>query len=109
MSDATISALLEELREVDFETWNTINIRCRFIEASYGTEFGQDFIQGCIQRVIAAKGWAYQVACTFQKTSFGKIITKDPDGSKIFHPDHAGETPAAALLAAYIDAVRAIK
>ena len=107
---ATITALLEELKEVDFETWNTITIRCRFIETSYATEFGQDFIQGCIQRAIAAHpDWIM-----FQWRRAGKWRTSirrglsgysDPEYMHIVEND----TPAAAILAAYIEAKRAMR
>ncbi len=62
MSDANIPALLEELREVDFETWKDI----RFLLGNVGMDNGpreipleqhiyQDLIQGCIQRAIAGR------------------------------------------------------
>ena len=101
MSDANIPALLEELREVDFETWNKIYVRCNFVETSYDTEFGQDFIQGCIQRAIAEKGWSYQ-----------QILYQNPTIYEAYLIGHRetirrANTPSAAILAAYIEAVRA--
>ena len=115
MSDANIPALLEELREVDFETWKDI----RFLlsnsmmfheprEIPLEQHIYHDIIQGCIQRAIAAHpDWIM-----FQWRRAGKWRTSirrglsgysDPEYMHIVEND----TPAAAILAAYIEAVRA--
>ena len=117
MSDANIPALLEELREVDFETWKDI----RFLLSNSMTfhepreipleqHIYHDIIQGCIQRAIAAHpDWIM-----FQWRRAGKWRTSirrglsgysDPEYMHIVEND----TPAAAILAAYIEAKRAMR
>lgn len=82
MSD--LSLLLEELRKVDEETWNAIYIHIMRIRGIMPEDDeGQDIIQGCIQR-----------ACI-----------PYPPGEMI--ANKSADTPAAAILAAYIAAVRA--
>ena len=115
MSDANIPALLEELREVDLETYVRF---LRLKSASLGeiqdieaTELiDHDIIQGCIQRAIAAHpDWIM-----FQWRRAGKWRTSirrglsgysDPEYMHIVEND----TPAAAILAAYIEAKRAMR
>ena len=108
MSDTAITALLEELREVDFDAWKDI----RFLLGNVGMDNGpreipleqhiyQDLIQGCIQRAIAEKGWSYQ-----------QILYQNPTIYEAYLIGHRetirrANTPAAAILAAYIEAVRA--
>ena len=117
MSDTAITALLEELREVDFDAWKDI----RFLLGNVGMDNGpreipleqhiyQDLIQGCIQRAIAAHpDWIM-----FQWRRAGKWRTSirrglsgysDPEYMHIVEND----TPAAAILAAYIEAKRATR
>jgi hypothetical protein len=117
MSDANIPALLEELWEVDFETWKDI----RFLllnsmmfseprEIPLEQHIYHDIIQGCIQRAIAAHpDWIM-----FQWRRAGKWRTSirrglsgysDPEYMHIVEND----TPAAAILAAYIEAKRAMR
>jgi len=117
MSDTAITALLEELREVDFETWKDI----RFLllnsmmfseprEIPLEQHIYHDIIQGCIQRAIAAHpDWIM-----FQWRRAGKWRTSirrglsgysDPEYMHIVEND----TPAAAILAAYIEAKRAMR
>ena len=63
------------------------------------------WLQHCLQEAIRARGWAYQVSCTFQGTRFAKIATINPDGSKWFHDDQHAPTEAEALLRAYLSAL----
>ena len=108
MSDANIPALLEELREVDLETYVCF---LRLKSASRGEIqdieamelIDHDIIQGCIQRAIAEKGWSYQ-----------QILYQNPTIYEAYLIGHRetirrANTPAAAILAAYIEAVRASK
>ena len=115
MSDANIPALLEELWEVDFETYVCF---LRLKSASRGEIqdieamelIDHDIIQGCIQRAIAAHpDWIM-----FQWRRAGKWRTSirrglsgysDPEYMHIVEND----TPAAAILAAYIEAKRAMR
>ncbi len=116
MSDTAITALLEELREVDFDAWKDI----RFLLGNVGMDNGpreipleqhiyQDLIQGCIQRAIAARGWEYQVAYNPHIGPDGRhgqaYIWPLSEVTKCYESEE--DTPAAAILAAYIEAVRA--
>ena len=96
---------LNDLRRLDPETYN--EIISVFELAGYRQPRNQalDYLQGCIQRAIAKRCWAYQVSCTFQGTPFGKIITKNADGTTWFHQDRCGDSPAQALLTAYLEAL----
>ena len=108
MTDANIPALLEELREVDLETYVCF---LRLKSASRGEIqdieamelIDHDIIQGCIQRAIAEKGWSYQ-----------QILYQNPTIYEAYLIGHRetirrANTPAAAILAAYIEAVRATR
>ena len=115
MSDANIPALLEELREVDFETWKDI----RFLlsnsmmfpeprEIPLEQHIYHDIIQGCIQRAIAARGW--DISIWIYNGEWQAMIRREMG---YVNPDHmhigASYTPAAAILAAYIEAKRATR
>ena len=63
------------------------------------------WLQAVLQDAIQARGWAYQVSASFQGTHYGKIVKKNADESKTFLPDVAGDSPAEALLAAYLEAI----
>ena len=108
MSDANIPALLEELREVDFETWKDI----RFLllnsmmfseprEIPLEQHIYHDIIQGCIQRAIAEKGWSYQQMLYQNPTIYEAYLIGHRETIR------RASTPSAAILAAYIEAKRA--
>lgn len=59
-------------------------------------------IQGVIQRAVKDEGWAYHISCTFPGTPYGKIITKNADGTIWYHQEHAANSPTTAILAAYV-------
>lgn len=102
-----ITKMLEELKEVDAETSFDIEKRTLFLGIHPERDLiRKAIIQITIQRAIEKRGWAYQISLTFQGTSFGKIITKDEDGSVRYHPDQASDSPAEALLQAYLAAMR---
>lgn len=69
---------------------------------------GDAMLQHAIVKEIVRRGWAYQLSISFQGTHYGKIITRGPDGIKLFHPDAAGSSPAAAILRCYIHALQAM-
>ena len=106
MSDANIPALLEELRKVDLETYVRFlrlkNASLGEIQDIEATELiDHDIIQGCIQRAIAENGWSYQ-----------QILYQNPTIYEAYLIGHRekirrANTPAAAILATYIEAVRA--
>lgn len=119
------SDLLEELREVDEKTWEVIQYgvrwgngldECRLPYGSMSNQMAQDFIQGCIQRAIAAKKWTLK---QHQTGGDDGIITRitiplSEDGLYIRRAHRCeysryGDTQAAAILAAYIEAVRAMQ
>ncbi len=117
MSDANIPALLEELWEVDFETWKDI----RFLllnsmmfneprEIPLEQHIYHDIIQGCIQRAIAAHpDWIVsQWRC---KNKWRAAIRRGPKSYSNPEYTHIAENdaPAAAILAAYIEAKRATR
>lgn len=114
MTDTTTPALLGELREVDFETWKDI----RFLlsnsmmfpeprEIPLEQHIYHDIIHGCIQRAILEKGWKYVVSNDRARQPYGQIgIPISNIRTEYQHRNYA-DTPAAAILAAYIEAVRA--
>ena len=119
MSDTAITALLEELREVDFDAWKDI----RFLLGNVGMDNGpreipleqhiyQDLIQGCIQRAIQARDdlivslWTEE----HKDNSWTALIRIMPGGYTDMNKVHIAEadTPAAAILAAYVAALEAM-
>ena len=115
MSDANIPALLEELWEVDFETWKDIMFLLSNSmmfheprEIPLEQHIYHDIIQGCIQRVIAAHSheymaeWFWEVAYEDHGRYEAKIYRREGLVTK-----EIADTPAAAILAAYIEAKRA--
>ena len=113
MSDANIPALLEELWEVDFETWKDI----RFLlsnsmmfseprEIPLEQHIYHDIIQGCIQRACSARGWFIHLWLGIELNQVEIWYT--PDRKEHYHMLEAS-TPAAAILAAYIEAKRAMR
>ena len=113
---ATIASHLEELREVDFETWKDI----RFLAANtmvfpeprdipLEQHIYQDLIQGCIQRAIAGRietGAFAGYMLLYDRMGCEATITmgKEHDYDDI---EERADTPAVAILAAYVAAKRA--
>lgn len=110
-----LSALLEELREVDFEAWKDIKFLLSNMmlwpepnpqpleQNAYA-----DLVAGCIQRAIVAMGWSYIIeGCTATTLSYAAAVMwgKRTNQQNIRNAD----TPAAAILAAYIEAKRAMQ
>ncbi len=116
MTATTITALLGELREVDFEAWKDVKfLLSNFMiweprDIPLEQNAYQDIIQGCIQRAIAAHpDWIM-----FQWRRAGKWRTSIRRGlSGYSDPEYMhiaeNDTPAAAILAAYIEAKRAMR
>ncbi len=116
MSDTAITALLEELREVDFDAWKDI----RFLLGNVGMDNGpreipleqhiyQDLIQGCIQRAIIKKGWKYVVSNDRARQPYGQIGIPISNVRIEYQHRNYADTPAAAILAAYIETKRAMR
>ena len=113
MTDTTIAALLEELREVEPLLWEKITYLDqgdRVIKFAYQVldDFALDHLQGCIQRAIAARGW--DISIWIYNGEWQAMIRREMG---YVNPDHmhigASYTPAAAILAAYIEAKRAMR
>lgn len=105
-----LTGLLEELRVVDEETWNAIYIRIMAIRGIMpADDDGQDIIQGCIQRAIAANEWQLtqlSLVRWFRPCPYQAAIRTTPNENWI---SGFGETPATAILAAYIAAKKAMQ
>ena len=111
MSDANIPALLEELWEVDFETWKDIMFLLSNSEIPLEQHIYHDIIQGCIQRAIAAiRKKDFLADCFFdiEMLDISLYEARVYDRVNILGKVTAS-TPAAAILAAYIEAGRAIR
>ena len=117
MTDTTITALLGELREVDFEAWKDV----KFLISNFmiweprdiplEQNAYQDIIQGCIQRVIAGRiktGTFAGYMLLYDRMGCEATITlgEEHDYDDI---EERADTPAVAILAAYIEAVRAMR
>ena len=111
MSDANIPALLEELREVDADTYREIQKRLLhyMIAPQMDAPIVLDHIQGCIQRAIAARPDHWIISQWMSQDKWQAMIRRGPRGYTDPEYMHIGEgdTPAAAILAAYIEAMRA--
>ena len=109
---ANIASHLEELWEVDFETWKDIVFLLMFHEPReipLEQHIYHDIIQGCIQRAIAARPDKWIMSMWSRPNEWQAMIRRGSKG--YIDPEYmhigAGDTPAAAILAAYIEAVRA--
>lgn len=111
MSDTTITTHLEELREVDADTYREIQKRLLhyMIAPQMDAPIVLDHIQGCIQRAIAARPDKWIMSMWSRPDEWQAMIRRGSKG--YIDPEYmhigAGDTPAAAILAAYIEAVRA--
>jgi len=117
MSDTTIATLLEELREVDETTWVKIQYGVVFGKGldesrvpyeSMGAQMAHDHLQGCIQWAILEKGWKYVVSNDRARQPYGQIGIPISNVRTEYQHRNYAVTPAAAILAAYIEAVRAM-
>lgn len=118
---ATIAALLGELREVDEETFILLDdidsmINWKAPNAPEGHRHPLDelvlnsVVQGCIQRAIEARGWEYVVSYDREaRQPYGQIGIPISNVRIEYQHRNYADTPAAAILAAYIEAVRASK
>ena len=114
-----ISENLELLKKLDPELWKMIQSSYPIpekrdwehpgkeeidkwqIDVKYAIE---DSIQGCLQRAIEANGWAFEVR-RFGGRPSALIEVLIPDqGYNQYHSE--ADSPAAALLAAYCEAIR---
>ena len=114
MSDANIPALLEELREVEPLLWEKITYLDqgdRVIKFAYQVldDFALDHLQGCIQRAIVGAGWKYVVSNDRARQPYGQIGIPISNVRTEYQHRNYADTPAAAILAAYIEAKRATR
>ncbi len=114
MTDTTTPALLGELLEVDPETMTAINFYSKGlqgfdIDTNPNKLVKEDIIQGCIQRAIAARPDHWIISQWMSQDKWQAMIRRGPRGYTDPEYMHIGEgdTPADAILAAYIEAVRA--
>lgn len=106
-----ISTLMKELREVDQQTYSKISKTIRHYEIAphLDAPIIQDHILGCILRAIAANNWQLtQLAMANWHRPYPNqaAIKKAPNENWI---SGFGDTPAVAILAAYIEAKRAVQ
>ena len=113
MTDTTITTHLEELREVDADTYREIQKRLLhyMIAPQMDAPIVLDHIQGCIQRAIAGRiktGTFAGYMLLYDLMGCEATITmgKEHDYDDI---EERADTPAAAILAAYIEAKRAMR
>jgi hypothetical protein len=102
MSD--LKDMLEKLRELDDNLYTKITDIIWNLD-SYGSPYENDIIQGEIQRAIEAQGW--DVTTWFKDNKWTTLI-RLPGGyidlSKCFGEE--ANSPASAILAAYLEALR---
>jgi len=101
--------LLEELYEMDYKTYEEIYNTLRHFEISpdRGGAIVNDLIQGCIQRAIAARGWAWMTKLHFSCTYNAEIYWKTGKTWKNHGGiAHFGDSPAKAILSVYLAAIR---
>ena len=98
-----IKALLERLKKVDPETYDVIGYGMQSVDI----ELEEDIIQGCIQRAIVEKGWKYVVSNDRARQPYGQIGIPISNVRTEYQHRNYADSPAAAILAAYIEAVRA--
>lgn len=91
----TLAALLEELKQVDADTELEISDITLNLDA-WSAPYEADIIQGCIQRAIVGRGWGFAICEKMADVSTPDNIYDSP----------LCDSPAEALLAAYITAVR---
>jgi len=108
---ALLEELLEELKEVDsaaYDRITSIEFEVRSLNI-YEDETAQDIIQGCIQRAIAARPDNWIMSMWTCPAGWQAMIRRGRRGYTDPEYMHIGEddTPAAAILAAYIEAKRA--
>ncbi len=99
----TLSELLEELERVDLETYrkwfNDYDI--------LGLDQWQlDSLQGCIQRACERRGWPVVLSFDFDSDHPQTWVAKICDGWALLGMAVGHESPAEALLAAYMAAVK---
>lgn len=98
--------LFEKLKKLDSETWDAIDFAIDIPDEEFESEFSQDSIEGCIQRAIMQRipqGWACQQGCGNESVYRWAYIFRKG------HKEVLGEadTPAKALLIAYVKALEA--
>ena len=110
MSDDFIEraeALLDKLKQVDPATWDRYNTEDIICNVGLAIVLKDAWLQAVLQEAIAAKGYMFSVSHTWPKESLPAYQWKarifiDPDNII----DVRGDSPAEALLAAYVEAGR---
>lgn len=96
----TIAELLARLKVTDPETWDYY-IQFKVHENIYDEEALGYILQGCIQRAIQARGWAYQQFLYLDALGTKTAIVWNMGSA--FESD--GDSPAEAILSAYLLAI----
>ena len=98
---------LQLLQEADPETWDAIMLllaveyaKDKHLLISEYSVIGRDIIQGCLQRAIERRGWGFQL----MRSTGGKCLADISTKSDIVD-GKPGDSPAEALLAAYLEAI----
>lgn len=96
----TLAAPLEELKGVDADTEFDISEWCGQLQTIPTCDLGQALIQNSIQRACERRGWGYTIS---NLCNSGQVICRiDVNENKSVE---YADSPAKALLAAYIAAV----
>lgn len=109
--------MLEKLRKLDPETWEEFNDdlgsvicehRCDneekyFTHKDCWTQVSEAWLQSCLQRACEKRGWSFQIILFNNPNRYGVSIVKNETW---IEPQHNGDSPASALLAAYLEALR---
>ena len=93
----------ELYQEIDSVKFNLVWGRDR---CEPGEEYYDDILQGCLQRAIANRGWAFSVSVVFHEQPMCQIAIKKTDGTVRFYREHTDASYAVALLAAYLEAMQ---
>ncbi len=117
-----ISENLELLKKLDSSLYDEITLRVELISWYRPRNQLLDHLQGCLQRAIVAKGWVFEIegkvgidgVCPPKAGYIADVyeLDKGYDGDH-FSPRHkcllnesVADSPADALLAAYIEAIQ---
>ena len=93
---------LELLKKLDPNAWAEIDKWLDRVNTLPETDHGQWIVQGCLQRAITARGWALQ---QFQYAGGEKRYAAGIFPIRGMF-EGGGDSPAAALLAAYLEAMQ---
>ena len=101
---------LTELQKVDPETWDAIMLSLaveyaenKHLLISEYSVIGRDIIQGCLQRAIEKRGWGFALHLFNNPNRYSATVCRGNNGDWAESPNF--DSPAKALLAAYLEAI----